>query len=607
MQTWTLWGALLGLAVAAPRLPAQAAAAPSAPITDIHYDLTFDSATAPSHLLKVTMTFRTAGTDPVDLSLPAWTPGAYEVTYFARKVENFTATAGDRPLRWDKLDYDTWRVRPDGAQQVAVSFDYLADSLDNAMAWSKPDFALVNGTNVFLYPEGRSLDFPARVTVHTQPGWQIATGMARFGSGPEFAEPNYHDLVDMPMFIGRVELDSAQIAGKWYRLATYPTGALTGTGRAHFWDEMRQFMPPLVAVTGEAPFDAYTVMMIFDPSTPGGSALEHQNSHVGVYTPMIPLAGPLLASISAHEIFHAWNVKRLRPADLWPYDYHGPQPTTLLWVSEGITDYYADLGLVRGGVIGPAEFYRTTAGKIDEVANTPATSLEDASLSTWIHPVDGSGYVYYPKGSLAGLLLDILIRDASDNRSSLDAVMRDLYVRFYRAGHGFTVDDWWQAVSRAAGGKSFDDFARNYIDGREPFPYATVFPLAGLVLHADTTRLPRLGTTTVADSTGIRVTAVTPASSASAAGIQEGDYLVKVGDVDVRTADFGLAFRSRYAREPEGTPLAIVLRRKGQPLTLAAGLRFATMTSYAVTADENASPKAARIRDGLLKGTLTPR
>jgi predicted metalloprotease with PDZ domain len=366
-------------------------------------------------------------------------------------------------------------------------------------------------------------------------------------------------------------------------------------------------MPPLIAVTGEAPFDSYMVMMIFDPKSGGGSALEHQNSHVGVYTPMIPLAGPLLASISAHEIFHAWNVKRLRPADLWPYDYHGPQPTTLLWVSEGITDYYADLALVRGGVIGPAEFYRTTAGKIDEVANAPATSLEDASLSTWIHPVDGSGYLYYPKGSLAGLLLDILIRDASDNHSSLDVVMRDLYHRFYQAGKGFTVDDWWQAVVRAAGGKSFDDFAKNHIDGREPFPYATVFPLAGLVLHADSTRLPRLGTTTVSDSAGIRVTAVTPASSASAAGIQEGDYLVKVGDVDVRTADFGLAFRSRYAREPEGTPLPIVLRRKGQTLTLTASLRFMTMTSYSITVDQNAPPKAARIRDGLLTATLSPR
>jgi predicted metalloprotease with PDZ domain len=161
-------------------------------------------------------------------------------------------------------------------------------------------------------------------------------------------------------------------------------------------------------------------------------------------------------------------------------------------------------------------------------------------------------------------------------------------------------------VTRAAGGKSFDEFAQLYIDGREPFPYASVLPLAGLAFHADSTRLPRLGTTTTQDSTGIRVTAVTPASAASAAGVQEGDYLLKVGDVDVRTADFGLAFRSRYAREPEGTPLTIVLRRKDQPLTLTASLRFATLTSYAITADQNAAAKATRIRDGILQGALSP-
>ncbi len=604
MRSSLLVGTLLRCAISPLLLQAQDTTTRSAPISDVRYDVTFDSATARTRQLKVTMSFRTAGTEPVLLSLPAWTPGAYELSFFARNVENFAATAGNRPLQWDKLDYDTWRIRPEGAQSIAVSFDYVADSLDNAMAWSKPDFALFNGTNVFLYAEGRPLDQPARVAVHTQPGWQIATGMARAGPA-EFTEPNYHDLVDMPMFIGRLEVDSSQIAGKWYRLATYPAGALSGAGRAEFWNEMRKFMPPLIAVTGEVPFDTYTVMMIFDPGYPGGSALEHQNSHVGVYTPMITAAGPLLASISAHEIFHAWNVKRLRPAELWPYDYSRAQPTTLLWVSEGITDYYADLGLVRGGVVRPVQFYRMTEGKINETAQAPSTALEDASLSTWIHPADGSGYIYYPKGSLAGLLLDILIRDASDNRASLDLVLRDLYTRFYRAGKGFTVDDWWQAVTRAAGGKSFDDFSRRYIDGREPFPYAAVLPLAGLELHADSMRVSRLGTTTVADSAGVRVTAVAPGSSAEEAGVKEGDVLVKVGDVEIRGADFGEAFRARYTGQPDGLALTIALRREGRPMTLTGRLRFATTVSYSITAAQNASAKAARIRDGILQGTLS--
>jgi len=592
--------------VIAPRAAHPQSPPGSAAISDVRYEITFDSATAGARQIRVQMTFRTGGAEPVVLSLPAWTPGAYELSYFARNVLNFTARAGDRSLSWDKLDYDTWRIRPDGAQSISVGFDYLANSLDNAMAWSRPDFALFNGTNVFLYAEGQPFDQPARVTIHTTPGWQVATGMARGTQPGEFTAPNFHDLVDMPVFVGRLEVDSAQIAGTRYRLATYPVGVLSGASRARFWDQMRGFLPPLIAVTGEAPWDTYTVLMILEGEYPGASALEHQNSHVGIYNPGLAQAGPLLASVTAHEIFHAWNVKRLRPADLWPYAYDRAQPTTLLWVSEGITDYYADLALVRGGVITPEQFYQTTREKINNVAGAPPTALEDASLSTWIQPADGSGYLYYPKGSLAGFLLDIQIRDASDNRASLDAALRDLYARYYKAGRGFTADDWWQAVSRAAGGKSFEEFYRRYIDGREPLPYATVLPLAGLRFQADTTRVPRLGTTTNVDSTGVRVTGVTPGSSAAEAGLRVGDYVVRVGDVSVsRDADFGLAFRSRYADQPEGSPLPLVVRREGRTVTLGARLRFAENVSYAITEDAAASAKAVRIRQGILEGTVS--
>ena len=605
MRSRSLVGAVVTLAVAP--LPAHPQnVVTSAAINDVRYEVTFDSVTAQSRQIMVRMTFRTGGAEPVALSLPAWTPGAYELSYFARNVLNFSATAGAKALPWDKLDYDTWRVRPEGAQSVTVSFAYVADALDNAMAWSRPDFALFNGTNVFLYAEGRPLDQPARVTIRTTPGWGVATGLARGTQPGEFTAPNFHDLVDMPVFVGKLEVDSAQIAGKWYRLATYPVGALSGASRAEFWGQMQGFMPPLIAVTGEAPWDAYTVMMILDPQYPGASALEHQSSHVGIYNPGIVQSAPLLPSITAHEVFHAWNVKRLRPADLWPYVYDRAQPTTLLWVSEGITDYYADLGLVRGGVITPAQFYAATREKIDNVAGAPPTALEDASLSTWIHPQDGSGYLYYPKGSLAGFLLDIQIRDASDNRSSLDAVLRDLYTRFYQAGKGFTVDDWWQAVTRAAGGTSFEEFDRRYIDGRDPFPYAAVLPLAGLKLQADTSRTPRLGTTTNIDSTGVRVSAVVPGSSAAEAGVRIGDYLVRVGDVTIsRDVDFGPAFRARYATQPEGSPLPVVVRRDERTVTLPGKLRLAENVQYAIAEDPAAPAKAVRVRDGILKGAVT--
>ena len=443
---------LLLLAALVPSVRAQqktavpAPALRSAPITNIRYDLTFDSTTASRRTISVAMSFDVAGTAPVLLSLPAWTPGAYEISNFARWVVGFNATGGNAPLAWDKLDFDTWRVQPGRAKAVTVRFDYLADSLDNAMAWARPDFALFNGTNVLFYPEGLGFNFPAALTLKTEAGWHVATGMTPGRTPGSYTASNYHDLVDRPFFVGRIDLDSLQASGRWTRLATYPAGVLAGSAREQFKDQIANMIPPEAAVFGETPWDTYTNLLIFDRGYGGGSALEHGNSHVGIYNPQF-IGNPLLASITAHEIFHAWNVKRLRPADMVPYDYDAPQPTPWLWVSEGITDYYADLALVRGGIIDSTAFLAEVSGNANTVAEAPPTALEDASLSTWIHPVDGSGYLYYPKGSLAGFLLDIMIRDASDNARSLDDVMRQLYQATYKKGRGFAGADWWGTVS----------------------------------------------------------------------------------------------------------------------------------------------------------------
>ena len=141
----------------------------SAPITGVRYEVTADRAGLAQRQLHVVTTFGVAGTAPVVLSLPAWTPGAYDIVNFARTVSDFGATQGSDSLRWDKADYDTWRVWPKRAGQVTVAFDVTADTLDNGMSWTKPDFAMFNGTNLFLYPEGRSTDFASTVAIKTEP------------------------------------------------------------------------------------------------------------------------------------------------------------------------------------------------------------------------------------------------------------------------------------------------------------------------------------------------------------------------------------------------------------------------------------------------------
>lgn len=601
----TLFAVLAAVAVAQP-LAAQrgggAAGPVSAPVSDLRYEVTFTKATAAERLIKVTTRFGVSGRDPVLLSLPAWTPGAYELSFFARNVVNFAATADGKALTWDKLDYDTWRIATGGSKSVTVTFDYRADSLDNAMAWSRDDFAFFNGTNLFLYPEGRDAAFGASVTVNTEPQWRVTTGMPATGART-FAARNYHDLVDTPFFVGAFDVDSQLVREKWVRVATYPANGLSGEPRRTFWEQVQRFFPPMIDALGEAPYDTYSILAVFDSSSMGGSALEHSNSHLGIYTPFI-IGNTALPSITAHEIFHLWNVKRMRPSDMVPYRYDRAQPTPWLWVSEGITDYYADLALVRGGVVDSSEFLHMTTAKIDEVTAAPAVALEDASLSTWIHPTDGTGYLYYPKGSLAGFLLDIYIRDASDNAAGLDAVMREVYQKSYAAGRGFTAQDWWGAVQRAAKGKSFTDFNAKYIDGREPFPWAAALPLAGLKLKSDTLREPRLGVFTAMDSTStaVLVTDVETGGAAAAAGVTRGDELVSVGDIPV-SEGFGTRFRARYGRA-EGQSIPLKVRRGGKEMTLTMVVRMSIQVQQRLIIDPAASPKARRVRRGILTGKV---
>ncbi|MGE5100609.1 MAG: PDZ domain-containing protein [Deltaproteobacteria bacterium] len=591
------------LAILAPALmPAQNAPrgdSVSAPIRDVRYDVTFMHSNAQQRMIDVGMSFNIAGTSPVLLSLPAWTPGAYEISNFARWVVDFAATADGKSLTWDKLDFDTWRIRPAGAKALRVTFRYVADTLDNAMSWAKPDFLLFNGTNVFLYPEGQTLDMPATVAVHTETDWRVATGMASASQPRTYTATNYHDLVDMPFFVGRFDLDSARIAERWIRLATYPAGAINAQVRSTAWDQLKHVIPPETTVFGEIPWETYTVMEIVDSSYTGASGLEHQNSHVDVLAPSY-VGSEFQPSLYAHEIFHSWNVKRLRPSEMWPYQYSHPQPTPWLWVSEGITDYYADLAEVRGGVVDERGFYNLGAEKINEVLNALPVSLEDASVNTWIHPVDGTEYIYYPKGSLAGFILDIMIRDASDNKHSLDDVMRGLYQADYKHGRGFTTTDWWNAVSAAANGKSFAQFSARYIDGREPFPWDSILPLAGLRTRQD--RVPRLGVMTQPDPNGIMVANVQEGSSAANAGVKPGDYLISVGDIPVEDQQFGAKMRAKYGASAEGSPLQIKVRRGADTVTLPGKLQFAP-GDVMIEADPAAKPKAVRIRNGILKGT----
>jgi predicted metalloprotease with PDZ domain len=590
----------LGVSLTTGSVAAQGRPLRSAPVTDLHYEVAARVSEVINGHLDVTLRFRVAGTQPVILSMPSWTPGSYSLDHFAREVSGFEAKQGTTAVRWDKLDPDTWRVRPERAGDVELTYRVRAQNPDVSASWTGADVAFFNGTNVFLSVDGY-LDLPARVTVRTEPSWRVATGMTPGDSARQYRARDYHDLVDHPVLVGRFDLDSLKVMDKWMRLATYPVGSVQGPRRAAYWDALARSTESLAAVFGEVPWTSYTVLQVATEEFQGMSALEHSESELAMVG-MPFLDEPFVLSVHAHEIAHAWNVKRLRPAEMVPYRYDTWQPTPWLWISEGITDYYADLALVRSGITDEADFLTTTLGKMESVDARPATALEDASLQAWLGMQDGTGDLYYDKGSLAGLALDILIRDASDNQRSLDMVMRELYDRTYKAGRGFTHDDVWNAIARASGGRAWGDFERRYIDGREPFPWTEWLPKGGWRLVTDSINEPRLGVLLREDPRGVMVSAVDPEGAGARAGLQMGDILTEIGGQSTRDADFGERWRGYWGKRP-GAALPLTVLREDAKLTLTATVELETRVERRIEPIPDASPRARRIRAGILTGT----
>ena len=563
------------------------------------------------HLLHVKADFPSGGKDTLYLSLPAWSPGNYEIQNYARYVRGFGAkTAAGASLFWDRFDKDTWRVVTGKSDRVQVEFDYFADSIDLSMARVLPDFAEILGTNVFLYEEGK-LDRPAEVRFTLPAGWKLATAL-KGGADGTYQAPNYHELVDAVTFLGSFSLDSVVVDGKPVRIAVWPAADYTAPVAKSLRESVTRIATEENKEMGGPPYDAYTIFfnVIHEPVNFGGG-LEHSYSQFDIMPanafadPQSGQLGDFMNPLLSHEMFHLWNVKRMRPAEMWPYDYHAEQFTPLLWWSEGVTDYYADLTNWRAGIWDDNAFLGNVMQNIQQVESAPEPwSEEDGSEATWINEVYvNSSQLYYPKGSLTGLLLDISIRDATNNAHSLDEVTRALFERYYKQGKGFRTSDLL-ALLREFGLPDVDGFYQKFINGRDALPYEQVFPLAGLVAKKIENTSPFLGVQTTGD--GAAVAGLVPGGAAEAAGLQVGDTLISIGSVQVAGqvgTDWGQAYRTQY-KGKAGQPIDVVVRRKGQVVTLHTQVKERTVSSYHVTKADNPTAKATRIWKGLASGTI---
>ncbi|MGH2610623.1 MAG: PDZ domain-containing protein, partial [Tepidiformaceae bacterium] len=408
----------------------------------------------------------------------------------------------------------------------------------------------------------------------------------------------------------RYSVDSVRVDAKWIRIAVWPADAYSAAVARNLRSSVERLAAVQNRLMGGPPYDAYTVFfaVIREPIDFGGG-LEHSFSQFDImpqeaFADAAGNLGDFMNPLLSHEFFHLWNVKRIRPAEMWPYDYDGEQYTPLLWWSEGVTDYYADLSNWRAGIWSEEQFLDNTMGNIRQVESAPEPwSVEDGSVATWIHEVFvNSSQLYYPKGSLLGLLLDVSIRDATDNAKSLDDVTRALFQRFYRQGKGFRTSDLL-ALLREHGMPDADGFYRRYIDGRDPLPYEQVLPKAGIAVARETQSTPFLGvSTSVSPDGGVTVEQVGLGSSAAAADVRVGDVLLQIGEVRVNPQEeWGVAFRRRY-RGKAGEPLAIVVRRATQTVTLDTQVRERTATSYRLSRAASPTTKQGRVWRGMATG-----
>src|SRR6266576_2905702 len=359
----------------------------------------------------VTAEFPTAGKDTLLVSLPAWSPGNYEIQNYARYVHGFGAkNASGQALYWDRADKDTWRVATGRSDRVTVEFDYSSDTIDLSIARASQDFAQFLGTNLFMFEEGQWAR-PAEVRFRLPAGCQVTTALKGPTNGV-YRAADYHELADAMTFVGRYSIDSLQTDGKWIRIAVWPASDYTPAVARNLRNGVAKMAPVQNRIMGEAPYDVYTVFfnVIHGPIDFGGG-LEHSSSQSPIMTALgfaYPFGslGELMYPLLSHEFFHLWNVKRIRPAEMWPYDYHAEQYTPLLWWSEGVTDYYADLTNLRAGLWTPTQFLDNAIANIQQVDDAPEPlSVEDGSEATWIHEVYvNSSQLYYPKGSLLGFL-----------------------------------------------------------------------------------------------------------------------------------------------------------------------------------------------------------
>ena len=505
-----------------------------------------------TQMVDIRMVIRKLEGPTVDVAMPVWRPGRYEVLNPAGGVRNVrAATRAGLPLPIVKTDKTTWQITTGGVEEVTVTYRVYANSLGDRMRHVDDTHAFLSGATVFFHVPDRLKD-PVLVNVEAPASWKIATGLECMPDNPrQLVAPNYDVLVDSPLEIGIHDLLEFEVNGKPHQIVVWG-GAKYDPERLK--TDFAKIVRSQAGLFGDMPYGRYVFLIHVGPDASGGT--EHLNSTI-IQTPRRSLenreAYETFLDTVSHEFFHTWNVKQFRPAGIHPYDYVRENYTDLLWVVEGTTSYYAPLTNVRVGITETDHYLGALSDAIHAMRNRPGArvqSLAEASFDAWIKfsrsiPSDANFTIsFYDVGALASLLMDLELRSRTRNRISLDDVMREMYRRFPLSGNGYTTADLI-ALLDTISESQWNDFFTRYISGTDEYPFESALKVVGLELSIQPERKdnptgprPYAGLDVGDRIGGAIVRSVLSDGPAYAAGVVAGDEIVALEGRRVSASQF---------------------------------------------------------------------
>jgi predicted metalloprotease with PDZ domain len=520
----------------------------------IHYQVAMPQ--PETHLFEVTLEVTNYSSPILDLKLPVWTPGSYLVREYAKNLQDFAAFANDQPLRWWKKSKNHWQIDKRNVTKLTIRYRVYANELSVRTNHLDVTHGYFNGAALFFRLPGWEKQ-PIRVTIlPPDPQWRVTTALPVDGEADNtFYAADFDTLVDSPFEIGSHELYQFEALGKPHELAIWGQGNIQPQ---EVIADIRKIIQVEAEMFGGLPYERYVFLLHLFHQAYGG--LEHKNSCSLIYQRFGFRAHDKyerFMQLVAHEFFHLWNVKRIRPKALEVFDYDQENYTPSLWFCEGTTSYYDLLIPLRAEIYDAKTYLHNLSKEISRFLTIPGRKvqpLSESSFDAWIKlyrpdPNSGNSQIsYYLKGAMVSLLLDLLIRAKHRNQNSLDDVMQQMWQQFGKAEVGFTPEQL-QAVIESVAGMDLGDFFERYLHGTEELPFNEYLAPFGLQLVAEVEEEPYFGVKINTENGREMIKFVEGGSPAQQAGIDPGDELLAINGIKVGANNFSDRLKDFQAQD----------------------------------------------------------